>query len=1011
MKKKLLLLLTFSAIITILLFIIPKSGSNKLQEGGEKSKKEYADKNRLQQEFLMLRDPVTNRIPDNIRYLEQEFAAKLPKTPEYFLSKGGPVKNVQSLTWTERGPNNVAGRVRGLGIDIRTTGTPTMIAGGQNGGIWKSTDGGSTWTRKTGLSHNQSVSCVVQDARSGSEDIWYYGTGEAVSGSADGGGSEASFFGDGIYKSTDNGESWTQLASTAPSNISQFSTGFQYVFNLAIHPTSGNVYAATVAGIHRSTNGGTSWTLMLDAGSLSSSNRFDVAIASDGTIYAAGNSASGAAGFRKSTDDGASWSDVSPTLPGTYKRTIVKVAPSNASVIYYFMEGVSGANNTPNVHNHMLWRSTDAGSSWNNISSVIPANTAPTLDNFSTQDGYDMLLSVKPDDPNFIIIGGVSIFKIEDVTNDNMTLAQKHIGGYGISGNSTANALGDFINHHPDSHLGVFKPGSNIIFYCANDGGIHLANDITAASSGTFWSTPLRTGMNISQFYHISLDKTNGSGFISGGLQDRGNWMARTNGATVNWQECSGGDGAFTEIDPTGTNVFMSTTNGNLFRFAKSNETSPIDQTTVMKPANLNNPLFINPFDLDGNSGSIMYFAGGNTSGSTSTGIWRSTDADAETPSWTYFTNSNVESEQVSAVSVSNTNSANVLYYGTSGGKVYRIDNANSAAASVTPANITGGSFPAGYVSSIAVDPDNSANVLVVFSNYNVDRIWYSTNSGTDWTSVSGNLTGTSAPSVRWAKMFSVSGTPHYFIGTSTGLYYTITLNGGSTTWTQEATTSVGNNIVVAIDYRSSDNTLVLATHGRGVFETQVSTPLPVELTSFSGRIDGNSVVLNWQTATETMNYGFEIERREGSGSWANIGFVRGAGYSNSVKNYTFTDRNPDKTTLDYRIKQIDTDGRFSYSNTVKVDFNIPSSFVLKQNYPNPFNPSTTISFSVPFKTTVRLEVFDITGKLMITLLNEQKEAGNYSINYNAGYLASGTYFYRLTAGNNSITKKMLLLQ
>jgi len=841
------------------------------------------------------------------------------------------------------------------------------------------------------------------------------------------GGEGATYFGNGVFKSTDNGETWTQLASTITADNTSFTNDWQYIFNIAVHPTSGNVYAATTGGIYRSTNGGTNWTKVFDPGN-SNTLKTHVTIAADGTVYTATSSNGGTiAGIRKSTtdasDDGTfSSSSVSPGLPTTYGRTIIKTAPSNSAVVYFFNEGVDGGTH---VHNHQLWRSTDAGGTWSNISSVIPANTSPSLDNLSTQGGYDMLLSIKPDDPNFIIVGGVSIFKISDVTAANnpdaaADLAAKHIGGYGISANGTANALGDFINHHPDNHIGIFKPGSNTIFYCGNDGGVALTNDITAVPSATYWQTPLRTGLNVSQFYSASIDKTSGSGFIAGGLQDRGNWMARTTGSIQNWQEVSGGDGCFAEIDPTGTNVFMSTTNGNIFRFAKSDATTPVSATTAMKPGTLNNPLFVNPFDVDDNSGDILYFAGGTTG--TNTGIWRTIDASAETPTWGYFTNSDVTGEQVSAITASKASSANVLYYGTSGGKLFRIDNANTAdLASTTPTTITGGSFPAGYVSSIAVDPANSANVVVTFSNYNVDRIWYSTDSGTNWTSVTGNLTGANSPSIRWAKMFSVSGTPHYFLATSTGVYYTTNLNGGSTTWIQEATSSIGNVVATAIDYRASDGTLIVATHGRGVFETAIATPLPVELISFAATQTNDDVALSWQTSGEVNNYGFDIERaaypKEGEvnsgnvGSWSKIGFIQGYGNSNSPKSYSFMDRNAPSGKVQYRLKQMDFDGKYKFSNVVEVNVDVLNRLELSRNFPNPFNPTTTINYNLPNVSKVKLVIFDVTGREVATLVNEFQSAGKHSVNFNASRLASGVYYYRIQAGTIVQTKKMILMK
>jgi len=1018
MRKNILysiLIIVFAA--ATIFFIQPEKNIEDFSQARKerKAKKEYNNAARLNQEFLMLRDPKTNKIPDNIRALELRFAEQLPKQFGTVLLKGSQVKNTQALTWAERGPNNIAGRVRALAIDIRTTGTPTILAGGASGGMWKSTDGGTTWVKKTTATQLHSVTCVAQDTRSGQQDVWYYGTGENIGNSASTTG--APYLGNGVFKSTNNGETWTQLASTATADNTEWTNNWQYVWNIAVHPTSGNVYASTTGGLYKSDNGGTSWTQVLTA---TGTAKMDVTIASDGTIYTACNSGTGTTvGIRKSTNE-TDWTNVSPTLPDTYGRTIIKTAPSTSgatTVVYFFTEGVSGANNTPNNNNNQLWRSTDAGANWTNITSVIPANTAPTLDNLDTQGGYDMLLSVKPDNPNFIFVGGVSIFKIDDVTAANnpnaaIDLAAKHVGGYGIAANGTSNALGDFINHHPDSHIGVFKPGSNIIFYTGNDGGIALANDVTAAPSATFWTTPIRSGLNVSQLYAVSIAPESGSGFIAGGFQDRGNWMAKVNnvGETpANWSEQGGGDGTVCAIAPDAQNtVYQATTNGAIFRYNKDNSNSPVTGRVDMKPDGVNNVLFVNPFVLDP-TGNVLYFAGGQSSNNS--GIWRNTSPTTATTTtgWTFMGNSEVTGTQVTAVSVSTANSANVLYYGTSDGKVYRIDAANTGNPAKTEVS-SGAGFPAGYVSSIAVDPANSANVMVTFSNYNVARVWYSSNSGGAWTNVSGNLTGANSPSVRWAKIFTISGTLHYFLATSTGVYYTTSLS-GTPTWTQEAVNTVGNVVVMALDFRSSDNTLVAATHGRGVFQSTIAAPLPVELISFAGSYNGSEVSLNWQTATETNNYGFNVERRTDIETWSKIGFIQGHGNSNSPKSYLFSDKNAPSGKVYYRLKQIDFDGKFEYSNIVEVNVDVLNRLELQQNYPNPFNPVTTISYNLPNVSKVKLVVYDVTGSGVATLVNDFQSAGKHTVKFNASKIASGVYYYRIQAGDIVQTKKMLLLK
>lgn len=1019
MKKSIMNLLvivvTAVSVISLISYINPVFNNNDLADARRerKAKKEYNTAARLYQEFLMLRDPATNKIPENIRQLELRFAEQLPKQFGTILLKGSQVKNSQSLTWAERGPNNIAGRVRALAIDIRTTVTPTILAGGASGGMWKSTDGGTTWVKKTTSTQLHSVTCVAQDTRSGQQDVWYYGTGENIGNSASATG--AQYLGNGVFKSTNNGETWTQLAETVIADNTSWTNDWQFIWNIAVHPTSGNVYAATTGGLYKSVNGGTNWTQVLTA---TGTAKMDVTIASDGTIYTACNSGTGAtAGIRKSTNE-TDWTNVSPTLPDTYGRTIIKTAPSSSGTVYFFTEGVSGANNTPNNNNNQLWRSTNAGANWTNITSVIPANTAPTLDNLDTQGGYDMLLSIKPDNPNFIFVGGVSIFKINDVTAANnpdaaADLAAKHVGGYGINANGTANALGDFINHHPDNHIGVFKPGSNTIFYCGNDGGIALANDVTAAPSATFWTTPIRSGLNVSQLYAVSIAPEAGSGYIAGGFQDRGNWMSKVNNSgetPANWSEQGGGDGTVCAIAPDGQNtVYQATTNGAIFRYNKDNTNSPVTGRVDMKPDGVTNVLFVNPFVLDP-TGNVLYFAGGQSANNS--GIWRNTSPTTATTTtgWAFMGNSEVTSTQVTAISVSSTNSANVLYYGTSDGKVYRIDAANTGNPVKTEVS-SGAGFPGGYVSSIAIDPANSANVMVTFSNYNVARVWYSSNSGGAWTNVSGNLTGANSPSVRSAKMFSISGTPHYFLGTSTGVYFTITLNGGSTTWTQEAVNTVGNVVVMALDFRSSDNTLVAATHGRGVFQSTIAAPLPVELISFAGSYNGSEVTLNWQTATETNNYGFNVERRTENELWTKIGFVQGNGNSNSPKIYSFLDKNAPSGKVYYRLRQIDFDGKFEYSNIVEVNVDAFNRLELQQNFPNPFNPVTTISYNLPNVSKVKLVVYDVTGREVAVLVNDFQSAGKHTINFNANKFASGVYYYRLQAGDIVQTKKMLLLK
>lgn len=185
--------------------------------------------------------------------------------------------------------------------------------------------------------------------------------------------------------------------------------------------------------------------------------------------------------------------------------------------------------------------------------------------------------------------------------------------------------------------------------------------------------------------------------------------------------------------------------------------------------------------------------------------------------------------------------------------------------------------------------------------------------------------------------------------------------------------------------------------------------PLPVELTSFTAVSRGKNVELKWNTATETNNSGFDVEKNV-SGSWSKIGFVEGNGTSNAPKSYSFVDASA-KGTVSYRLKQIDRDGKFEYSNVVEATVAEVKSFGLDQNYPNPFNPATVISYQIPMNSHVTLKVYDMLGKEVASLVNGAKEAGSYSATFDGSSLSSGIYFYTLRAGNSTSTKKLMLMK
>ncbi len=186
---------------------------------------------------------------------------------------------------------------------------------------------------------------------------------------------------------------------------------------------------------------------------------------------------------------------------------------------------------------------------------------------------------------------------------------------------------------------------------------------------------------------------------------------------------------------------------------------------------------------------------------------------------------------------------------------------------------------------------------------------------------------------------------------------------------------------------------------------------LPVELTTFTAAVNSSGVKLNWETATEVNNYGFAIERKSENTEWKKVAFVNGHGNSNSPKTYSYVDSKVLSGVYQYRLKQIDFDGKFEYSAVVEINLSVPQKFELNQNYPNPFNPSTNIKFSLPKASNVTLKVFNAIGEEVATLINKKLPAGNHVVNFNGSNLISGVYFYQLATDEKSVVKKMLLVK
>jgi hypothetical protein len=216
---------------------------------------------------------------------------------------------------------------------------------------------------------------------------------------------------------------------------------------------------------------------------------------------------------------------------------------------------------------------------------------------------------------------------------------------------------------------------------------------------------------------------------------------------------------------------------------------------------------------------------------------------------------------------------------------------------------------------------------------------------------------------------------------------------------------------------KGSENGTLDFYNGYGEIQPEyiLTDPLPVELISFTAKVIGKSISLNWKTATEINNFGFEIERRTLNAkheAWDEIGFVNGNGNSNSPKEYSFVDKNPGGSgVIKYRLKQIDNDGQFEYSDVISVDYSI-NDFGVYQNYPNPFNPGTTISWQSAIDGNVSIKIYDILGNEVAEILNEFKSAGKQEIKFETAStnkrLTSGVYIYKIEIKNNELLYTMI---
>ncbi len=873
MKKLLLSLLILSAFSLVFVFtnkVLNLKHSNSVED-------DFGINDKFKWQTMRLRDISTGEIPHNIRAKELAYASTLPGS----LNNSKFSNNYQlSNQWNQRGPINVGGRTRALAIDLKNT--SRILAGGVSGGMWLSNDDGQSWQRTTALNQLSSVSCVVQDKRSGKENIWYYGTGEFWGNSAD-------ISGNGIFKSTDAGQTWNVLSATTTGSLVSWDNPFDYVWNMAINhknSTQDEVLAATCAGaIMRSIDGGKNWTPVLGGYGNDRSIFTDITISPNGVFYATlsqrAYDAKGSVtkGIYRSVD-GIKWTNITPQfMPAKYNRIVIGISPSDENQIYFLAETPGSGLMTRNIQGDTLWHGfwkytyksgdgTGAGAVWEERSLNLPKPLENIRGQINSQGSYDLVITVKPDNPEVVFIGGTNVYRTTDgfKTPDNYTW----VGGYN-NDKFWSPDYSVYPNHHPDIHALVFHPNNSNVLYTGSDGGVHKTLDCLEPAMKY---VDLNKAYYTTQFYSIAIDHSKVDDRILGGLQDNGTLLTKSSNVNDAWTSPTGSDGFNCAIssDP---NIIYTSHNSmaqpkiKVWRLMLDDNGNVVTKTRI-DPDGGRNFIWNTPFKLDPSDNNRMYLAGGKI-------LWRNKDLrsipmqttkDSTSIGWDSLPQTRILDTAITAVGISKI-PANVVYYGTSQGKIYRIDNANTTA-DVT--NITKSNLPKGYISSVSVNPNDSKMALISFNNYNMLSVFLTTDAGSTWTAVSGNLEEIASgagngPAVNWISILPVKGKNIFLAGTSTGLYATAYLDGMNTVWIQEGSESIGNSVVDMIDVRDIDGLVAVGTHGLGTFTANI-TDLPAvpAVPVLSSPTDGKrgiktDVKLSWKSLSNAYFYKIEISK------------------------------------------------------------------------------------------------------------------------------------------------------
>lgn len=708
--------------------------------------------------------------------------------------------------WTYLGPNNAGGRSRA--IAIRPDNPSIMLASGVAGGIFRSTNAGTTWIPMDDAMQNMAV--VTIEIAPSNPAVVYAGTGEGYFNSD-------AVRGDGIFKSTDGGLTWAKLASTNRLNNDAWS----YVYAIRVDPNNANnVWAATRGGVYRSPNGGGSWARVLAESyclDLEFNWSANVAVASCGTLNLQGE-------VFRSTDRGLSFSSTPVLAALNQSRTELAVSKSSPNVMYA-AAAYYDANASLNYGIRGVWRSTDSGATWTLRASntdVNPFNTALLGDFDSACDAdpraqgwYDLEIAVDPANPNIVWVGGIDIFRSDD--------GGLNFGRAGVWYEDDYQPYGI----HADHHRIIFHPGyngtSNQVMYVGNDGGIYRTNNARAAVStypasncgnvinpGVAWAD-LNDGFGVTQFYHgvVHPDSQTNDLLFLGGTQDNGTWFGDSD--PNSWSEVYGGDGGYAAIDTDDgwDRFYTSYQNGNFVRWVWNAAQNRYDVLTGTNGLTDEGLSFITPLAMDPNNPKVLWTGGSRA--------WRTNNAMV---SWVPASVVDVTPSEVSAIAVAPGNS-NLVLMGTEEGTILR----NTAA--LTAGNATAWETisvsPGGVISEITFDPITPGRVYATQSRFGQAHVFVSNNGGASWTAIDKMNQAGGIPDLP-AHTLAVDpdDNDRLYVGTDLGLF--VSLDAGAT-WAV-ADSPLPNTVVEKLVFikQGSVRNLVAFSHGRGAWRADAGT-------------------------------------------------------------------------------------------------------------------------------------------------------------------------------------------